>query len=90
MMLYTSVITMSTFLEKPHTAPTRMPTVMLMSAQMNAMEMEILAPFHTAPKVDSPDLPEPKIHSRLKPYFSMAAEGVRCLAEESIRLANWS
>ncbi len=89
-MLYTSIMITSTFLEKPHTAPSKMPMVMLMSAQVRAREMEILEPTHTASKVGSPEAPAPRIQWMLLPNLAMAAVGVKCLAVASVRLAKRS
>ena len=75
-----SFITMSTFFENPHRAPIKIPMVKLIIVQRIAREMEILAPYQMALKVDCPDSPVPKIQLIWKPYFSMAAAGVRCLA----------
>ena len=80
----------STFLEKPQRAPITTPTVMLMSAHMNASDTEMRAPFHMASNVDSPDAPAPRIQWIFEPNFAMAAEGVKCLAAGSSRLANRS
>ena len=76
----------STFLEKPQMAPTIIPTVMLITAQISARDREILAPYHTASKVDWPEAPAPRIHLMLKPNFSMALPGLKCFASESNRL----
>ena len=61
MMLYTSVINLSTFLEKPQIAPTTIPTVMLIAAQTSARLIDILAPVQIASNVGSPDAPVPRI-----------------------------
>ena len=57
-----------------------------MAAQISARDTEILDPFQIASKVDPPAAPVPKIQWMLNPNFSMAACGVRCYAEGSIRL----
>lgn len=48
MILYTSIMIISTFLENPQIAPSNTPTTILMAAQIKAREMEICAPFQTA------------------------------------------
>ncbi len=53
-MLYTSCIKTSTFFENPQIDPTTTPTERLIAAQINAREMEILDPNHTASNVDCP------------------------------------
>ena len=60
-MLYTSCIKTSTFFENPQIDPTTTPTERLIAAQINAREMEILDPNHTASNVDCPAAPVPKI-----------------------------
>ena len=60
-MLYTSIITISTFLEKPQIAPTITPIVILIAAQINAREIEIREPNQMASKVELPAPPVPKI-----------------------------
>ena len=62
-----SIITMSTFLLKPHTAPSSTPMVMLMAPQMKAREMEMRDPFQMASKVGSPEAPAPRIQFSLPP-----------------------
>ena len=64
-----SLSTISTFLEKPHTAPSRIPMVKLIRAQISAMEIEIRAPYHRPSKVDWPDSPVPNSQWMLKPNF---------------------
>ena len=66
------------------------PTTMLMRAHTRARAMEIRAPDHTASKVELPEAPVPRHQWMFRPNFAMAAAGVRCFAELSIRLANSS
>src|SRR5699024_7777654 len=81
-----SFMTRSTFFEKPQTAPTTMPIEKLIRAHRNASDREIRAPYHIESKVDWPLAPVPNIQRMLKPNFSIAAAGVKCLVSESIRL----
>ena len=90
MMLYTSVMMMSTCLEKPQIAPMITPTVILMRAQTSASEMEIREPYQIASKVELPAAPVPRIQWILCPNFSIARDGVRCFAAESSRLTKGS
>ena len=81
------IITTSTFFEKPQTAPTMTPMVILMVAQMKARDMEMREPYHMASKVDSPEPPVPRMYFRETPYFAIAAAGVRCFISAFMTLA---
>ena len=65
-----------------------MPTVMLIAAQTNASEMEMLAPYHTVSKVDWPCAPVPRIQWKLQPKRSVAAVGDRWKVDTSVTLRN--
>jgi hypothetical protein len=69
MMLYTTIINASTFLEKPQIAPTITPMVILIAAQRNAREMDICAPFQMASKVALPEPLVPRIYSIWGPKY---------------------
>ena len=58
---------MSSFFEKPQTAPRMTPIVMLIAAQMMARAREIRAPAKMLYMMELPDLPEPKSHLKEKP-----------------------